>query len=69
MIDPADKQTQALPWSSRSAGAVGQPPAKPCPMQSGRGATGRTRKRDDQPSRKDNEDGKKRCTENSDPAS
>ncbi|HBO7948310.1 hypothetical protein [Pseudomonas aeruginosa] len=58
MTQPTSKPNPS-PWSSRSAGAVGQPPAKPCPTQSGRGATGRTRKkRDDQPSRKDNEDGK-----------
>ncbi|MEZ2424314.1 hypothetical protein ACBR28_22305 [Pseudomonas aeruginosa] len=36
MTQPTSKPNPS-PWSSRSAGAVGQPPAKPCPTQSGRG--------------------------------
>ncbi|HGS8002784.1 TPA: hypothetical protein ACMFP5_006079 [Pseudomonas aeruginosa] len=60
MIDPADKQTQALPLEQPKRGR-GRPATGKALSDAERARRYRAnkKKRDDQPSRKDNEDGKK----------
>ncbi|WP_162830852.1 hypothetical protein [Pseudomonas aeruginosa] len=59
MIDPADKQTQALPLEQPKRGR-GRPATGKALSDAERARRYRAnkKKRDDQPSRKDNEDGK-----------